>query len=162
MANTLSVRRAAADDLSAVAALYRDAVGRSGCTWNEQYPTLEDAAADLEAGGLYVFCRGGEVIGALSVVSENELDGLPFWTSAEKPHEIARVVIDRRMAGHGYAAVLVSSVLTILREEGCDAVHLLVSPGNPAAIRTYEKLGFRLAHSVFLYDNDFRAMEKRL
>ena len=162
MADALSVRRAAADDLSAVAALYRDAVGRPGCTWNEQYPTAEDAAADLEAGGLYLLCRGGEVIGALSVVPENELDGLPFWTSAEKPREIARVVIDRRMAGHGYAAVLLSAVLSSLRADGCDAVRLLVSPGNPAAIRTYEKLGFRPAHSVFLYGNDFCAMEKRL
>lgn len=162
MADTLSVRRAAADDLSAVVALYRDAIGRLGCTWSEQYPTAENAGEDFEAGGLFVLCRDGAVIGAVSAVSENEIDALPFWTPAEKPREIARVVIDRRMAGHGYAAVIVSTVLSSLRTGGCDVVRLLVSPGNPAAIRTYEKLGFRPAHSVFLYGNDFRAMEKRL
>lgn len=162
MADALFVRRAAADDLSSVAALYRDAVGRPGCTWNADYPTAEDAAADLEAGGLYLLCRGGEVIGALSVVPENELDKLPFWTPARAPREIARVVVGQRMAGHGYAGVLVSSVLAILREEGCGAVHLLVSPGNPAAVRTYEKTGFCPVGSVFLYEHDFCAMEKRL
>lgn len=70
------IRRAAAKDLSAVADLYD--IGRrtmyqqnNTFQWNENYPLLEDAAADLKINGLFVVTKdkeSEEIIGCFSLL----------------------------------------------------------------------------------------------
>ena len=79
--NEYILRIAEKEDLPVVARLYSEAAGRTGCTWNEYYPTKEDAENDLAHGCLYVYENRKEVIGAISVVPENEHD-----SNCEKPH----------------------------------------------------------------------------
>lgn len=70
------IRKARAEDLNAVADLYD--IGRQTMyqqnnkfQWNENYPLLEDAAADLETNGLFVVTKdkeSEEILGCFSLL----------------------------------------------------------------------------------------------
>jgi len=79
-------------DLPQIASLYRAAIGFPGCTWNESYPGAFELEQDFASGNLYVLSEGETVIGAVSVVSPNELDNAYTW-EVQNAREIARVVI---------------------------------------------------------------------
>lgn len=148
------LRKAEREEAPAVMELYRRAVGRPGCTWNEYYPAWENLEEDLQNGGLWVYTEKDKIMGAVSVMtgSQMEIEGLaPAGTACE----ISRVTIDAEHSGKGLAAKMLSTLLDILRERGITEVRLLVAKCNPAAIKTYEKLGFRVLEDRFVYGNDY-------
>lgn len=157
----LTLRRGTAADAERVLDLYRAAVGRPGCTWDEEYPGQDTIEEDLRSGGLYVCEADGEIIGAASVVGENELDDLECWRRHDGKHrEIARITVAQQYAGMGLACQMLMSLFEILQSGGCTSVRLLVAKCNPAALRTYEKLGFAYLASCEMYGNEYFAGEK--
>ena len=85
-------RKATQADRAAIYALYRSLVGTPRCTWDENYPGWLQINEDLAAGGLYVMAQGDSILGAISIVAENELDALPCW-KCRMAKEIARVAV---------------------------------------------------------------------
>ena len=151
------LRPARTDEADAVMALYKHAIGRPGCTWNEYYPDQTNLEADLACGGLYVYTDADRLIGAASVLTGDrlELSDLPF-TGGGSVCEISRVTIVREYEGRGLAKEMLEQLFDILRGQGIDEVRLLAAKCNPAAIRTYEKLGFRFIGDCFMYENNYR------
>lgn len=149
------------DDLPQIANLYRAAIGTPGCTWNENYPSAFDLEHDFAAGNLYVLSEGETVVGAVSVVSPNELDDAYAW-EVQNAKEIARVVISRNHAGCGLAVQMLSQLFGKLKQEGCDAIHLSVACRNNAANKTYQRLGFFFLGQADLYGNRFYLCERKL
>ena len=154
-----SLRKAAPYDLNSVVSLYRAAIGRPGCTWNDLYPAREDAENDLSHGCLYVGEIGNETMASVSVVPENELDGFSFFDDTENPREIARITVSEKYAGKGFAAYLLRILFCQLKKESVSSVHLLTAKGNPAALKTYENLGFTRKGEVSEYGNEYYAEE---
>ncbi|MCQ2425848.1 MAG: GNAT family N-acetyltransferase [Lachnospiraceae bacterium] len=152
------LRKATASDLNAVISLYRAAIGREGCTWNEFYPTREDAENDLSHGCLYVGTLGDEVMASVSVVPENELDGYVFF-DGKNAREIARITVAKQYAGRGYAALLLRQLFERMKKDGVSSVRLLAAKGNAAALKTYENLGFSVRGEVSAYGNEYYAEE---
>ena len=156
------LRRAEEKDIPSVVSLYSDAVGREGCTWNEYYPTRDDAENDLKNGCLYVYEYDGKTIGAISIVPENELDEMECWKKNEDVREFARVTVSEEYSGHGFAGMMVGELFSVLSSQGCKSVHILAAKCNKAALRTYEKLGFEFVGECFMYGNNYFAAEKIL
>ncbi len=156
------LKQAEEKDVSEAVSLYSDAVGREGCTWNEYYPTREDARCDFEHDCLYVFVSDGKIVGAVSVVPENELDSLECWKINEDVREIARVTVSKELSGQGLGAKMVGELLCVLKNGGFRAVHILAAKQNAAALKTYKKLGFEFVGECFMYGNDYFAAEKIL
>lgn len=150
------------DDLESVVSLYREAAGSEFSTWNEYYPTEEEASADLAAGCLYTLKKGGEIVGAISVVPERELDDLPCWrVRGDGVREIARVVIADKYRGRGYSKIMVSELLAKLRSERVCAVHLTVAIKNLPAQALYRSQGFSFCPEKFsMWGNEYYACEK--
>ncbi len=143
--------------------LYQSAIGAPFCVWNEEYPTEREIENDLSAQTLYVLTAGPEIVGALSVVPENELDGLPGWVYTDASvREIARVVVKENHRGRHLAEKMVSKILCLLRNQKCSAVHLSVVKSNLPAYITYQKLGFCTVSSAQLYGGEYWLMEKAL
>ena len=154
-------RKAEQQDLGAVYQLYRSLVGSPMCTWDENYPGWIQINEDFQHGGLYVMEDAGIIVGAISLVPENELDGLPFW-SCRQAKEIARVAVAPGQQGKGIAYQMICALLAQLKEAHVPAVHLLVSVENAPAQKLYRKCGFTFLNRCNMFDLDFFACEKRL
>ena len=154
-------RMATQDDAAQVLSLYERAKSDALCVWNDSYPSMTEIEHDLETKNLYVMTDGGKVIGAISVVPENELDGFDCW-SCKDGKEIARVVIDKACQGRGLSFEMVQSIVPILRKNGCKAIHLSVVKTNIPAYKTYVKAGFAVVGEAQMYGNDYYLMEKAI
>ena len=141
--------------------LYQDAKTSKFCVWNDSYPTITEIAHDLETNNLYVMTDGSQIIGALSVVPENELDDFDCW-SCKDGKEIARVVINKDYQGHGLSYQMVQSIGSILQKNGHKAIHLSVAKSNIPAYKTYRKAGFTVVGEAQMYGNDYYLMEKAI
>ena len=86
-------RKAEMCEAETVMGLYKAVIGTPFCPWNESYPGEIEIAEDLQAGTLYVLEEDREIIGAISIVPENEYDDFECWTVKENTREFARVVI---------------------------------------------------------------------
>ena len=154
---------AGAGDADNILTLYRSVMGSDFCTWNEFYPGMEEIRADYESGNLYVLRDCSKIIGAISIVPENELDELEFWKIKDgSAAEIARVAVVPEYQGRGLALRMVLDTEKILKARGCRAVHLLAARVNIPACHTYQKAGYHLAGECNMYGHRFCAYEKEL
>ncbi len=150
-------------DAHPIFTLYRSVVGQPCCVWNDQYPGMPEITHDIETGNLFVLEDGDSIMGAISIVPENEMDDLPYWMVRDNACEIARVVIHPEHQGKGYARLLVQEITRILQDErSCAAIHLSVATVNEPAYRTYRKLGFTTVGEKDMYGNHYHLCEKRL
>lgn len=144
--------------------IYRSMVGTDGCTWSMAYPDQRDVESDLSKGALYCM-RGPEekILGLISVDEDELCAALPQWgQTAKRPAELARLAVIAEYQNRGLARRLILSVMEVLREQGCDAVRYLVSPGNKKALASYAKLDFEYRGKAFLYDQEWLMYEKKL
>ncbi len=156
----MELRKAVTADSKTVLQLYRSAVGTEGCVWDENYPVENDISGDLAAGTLYVYTDSENIVGAVSVIPENELDELPEWTVCDGSHcEIARVVISNEYRGRGLGFDMLSRLLDLLREQGIKSVHILVAKANRPALAMYERFGFDILGEHFMFGHDYLSAE---
>lgn len=159
----MQFRLAKTVDAEEISALYRAQIGRPFCVWNEFYPGRVEIEGDLRTNGLYVLTEDGKILGAVSVVPENELDGLPDWRyTGAGVRELARVAVLPERQGQGLAQQMIRSVLERLCHGGCKAVRLCVAQKNQPAIRVYEKTGFAFVGEASLYGGEYLLCERRL
>ncbi len=155
------IKIARPDDAEAVLSLYQSAKGGEFCAWSDSYPDMLEIEHDLETWNLYVMTQDSKIIGAVSVVPENELDVLDCW-SCKDSREIARVVISREYRGKGLSFELVRFIESILYKDACRALHLSVAKINIPAYKTYIKAGFVTVGEVKMFGNSYYLMEKLL
>jgi ribosomal protein S18 acetylase RimI-like enzyme len=156
-------QKAEEHELDAVRLLYKSAIGTDGCTWNEQYPGESELRDDFAAGCLFVLTASNTVLGAVSVVPENELDDQGIWTVNDgTQREIARLAVAPACRGRGCARHMLTQLFEQLKAAGCHSVHILVAKINTPAIRLYRSMGFSFLGECFLYGHHFFACEKIL
>lgn len=156
-------RPANTEDAQCVVALYRMVTGQKYCTWNDLYPGISEVNHDIETNNLFVCEDGNSMIGAISIVPENELDDATKWTVSDNAHEIARVVIKPSCQGKGYSRYLVQEIIKVLEtQRNCASIHLAVASVNVPAYKTYMNLGFKPVGEVDMYGNHFCLCEKVL
>ncbi len=151
------LRKATVSEKDTVWSLYKSVIGENGCAWDESYPGKTELQTDFETENIYVYVLEERIIGAVSVIHKNELDGFDFWQVNDgNQKEFARVVIDKRYQGNGYAAAMVGELISLLKKENCSSLHILVAKCNTAAQKTYQKLGFQIRgeckeYGIFYY-----------
>ena len=146
--------------LPQILSLYRSVIGKEGCTWDMFYPSEGTLKEDFAAKQLYVLQMGDLLIGAGSIVPENELDDLGLWQACGNAKELARIVIAPAWQGKGYGKLLVQRLCDQLSHHKCAAVHILVAKENHPAQQMYRQLGFRNKGDCQRYGLDFFAYEK--
>ena len=155
-------RAARNDEADKIFALYSAVRGTPFCTWDDEYPGMTEIQNDLAGGNLFVLETDGGIIGAVSVVSGNELDALDIWHPGGKAGEFARVVIHPALQGRGLAKLLVSNVLAELKKRGCETVHIACAVQNLPAGKTYRHFGFTAAGQKELWGHLFDLLELRI
>lgn len=155
-------KAASENDVSTIKKLYKDALENPFCTWNEYYPSDIEINGDIENKNLFILYGGEAPVGAISIVSENELDGFDFWETKEDAAEIARVVVAKEFIGRGISEILVENAEKTLKAQGKRALHLAAALKNIPAQRCYKARGFIKRGKSFMYGHDFILMEKPL
>ena len=155
-------RKAESGEAEAIRALYQAVIGTPFCTWDTSYPGEEEITGDLQAETLYVLEEDHEIIGAISIVPENELDHLSCWTVRENARELARVVIKPDHQHKGLSVYLVEGVIRELQRQGAAAIHIAVAKGNSPAQRLYRKMGFDFRGEADMFGHSYFLCEKSL
>ncbi len=159
----LRLRLARADEVERVLSLYKSAIGKEFCAWDDEYPSMTEISHDLETDNLYVLDAGGVLAGAISVVPENELDGFDEWEIKDgTEREIARITVLENFRGMRLAGRMVNEMLEILKARGVGAVHLSAAKQNIPAHKTYLQLGFNIVREAKLYGGEYYLLEKIL
>ena len=157
----ISIREGNIDEFDEIAALYQSVMDQEGCTWSEDYPSLQMIQEDVESGRLYCgFGEKSEIISAFAFDSDPVVDALPCWSKDITPvFEIMRLVVKREYQNQGIARIMLTFGMEELKKRGFLGVHFLVSQTNERAIRSYEKLHFQNVGEAFLFDNDWYCYE---
>ena len=158
------VRRGTAEDVLAVVNLWQSLVGSEGCTWDEEYPGIEEAEGDAQRGELYVLCNvDGEIIGAMTAGEEDELWEYDFWSRDIKRHCCcSRLGISPEYQNCGLAGYMFSEVEKDIARREYDGIGFLVSPQNLKALSVYHKLNYVKVGECVHYELDWFCYEKKL
>ena len=158
----MQFRLAKMEEAAEIAALYHSVNGLPFCTWDETYPGAEEIQGDLATDCLFVLENEGTLVGAISIVPENELDDRECWTVKENASEFARVVIRPSDQGKGLSRCLVEGVIEEMRKRGAKAVHLSVAKQNIPAQKLYRREGFEFVGEADMYGHSYFLCEKLL
>lgn len=153
--------KATRSDRDEVLALYALCRQCPGCTWPEDYPNETTADSDIALGALYILREGGRICAAMSAGFENEHDHFSMWSETCHPGEISRVAVHPDYQGRRLGSRLMKMTLASLHGRGYDAARLLVSPGNSAARRLYERNGFAYRGFARCYGQIWLCMERK-
>ena len=160
----MKFQQAQKSDREEILLLYRKAIGTEGCTWSMEYPNETILDNDIRRNAL--FCikeENGEIIGAISIDEDMEVELLPCWESALQPGvELARLVVKESYQNRGIARELLRCAMKELRQQGYKSVHFLVSQRNEKAIRSYAKLEFQTKGECHLYGEHWWCYEKNI
>ena len=151
-------------DTDGILRLYREQIGREYCFWDEDYPGPDTVEEDLAGHGLFVMKNAaGEIIAAISVRENSDVDRLDCWTPELQPGgEFARLAVTPACQNRGLAQQMVAYVLDVLRQRGFKSVRILVNRENVKAIRSYAHIGFRVTGECCMYHQHFLCYEKKL
>ena len=160
----LEISKALSGDAEEITAIYDSLKGSPGCTWDEEYPTLEFVRNDIEnRNSLYKVTDGGRIVAA-AYLGEFEEKERPecFDKSMRRLGEISRVGVRREYHRKGVAFGLITHLLGEAEKLGYDGAVLLVGTENYAAMRLYEKAGFERCGEAFLYETHWFCYQYRL
>lgn len=152
------------DDSVKILELYRLAIGSEGCTWCAEYPNEEDIRNDLSRNALFCMkTEEGEIIGAISIDDDPEIENLSCWNSKLAPGgELARLVVKEAYQNQSIARKLLHEGMQELKTRGYRSARFLVSKTNYRALNSYQKLAFEKKGESDLYGQCWWCYEKEL
>ena len=157
------IRKAALQDAEQIHALYSSRIGTKGCTWDEEYPTLELVQQDIQRSALYAVYHGDKAAAAAVCGEDRDLRRFDLWSGEIKnPCELERVGILEEYQGMSLASRLLRHIEADMISQGYDGILLLVDPENDRARALYEHLGFSRRGERFGWDNLWSCYEKQL
>ena len=158
------ISKALPEDTAEIFAIYDSLKGSPGCTWDEEYPTLEFVRNDIEnRNSLYKVTENGKIIAAAYLGEFEEIERPDcIDKSIQRLGEISRVGVRRDHHRKGVAFGLITHLLGEAENLGYDGVMLLVGTENHSAIRLYEKAGFQNCGETFLYETHWFCYQFKL
>lgn len=157
----MNFRKAKNEEAGDILALYRSVVGMPFCVWDD-YPGGPEIEGDLAAGTLFVLEQDNELLGAISIVPENEMDDFEGWQVNEGAREFARVVIAPKHQGEGLSRLLLDGIWQEFTRLGVSAVHISVAKVNIPAQKLYRSFGFEFCGEKDMYGSSYYLCEKRV
>jgi len=128
--NNLNFRLATCEDFIKISQLYKQATSQPYCLWDEYYPNKETILTDYESNNLLVLAKENQIIGAISISFEKELEEHRFWQYKQNVCEISRVVIDQHFQNQGYATYMVLKLEKEIKTRKYEVIHLLAGISN--------------------------------
>lgn len=117
----MKIKMAKINDKEEIIEIYKSLIGSPGCTWSDEYPTLEDIERDINNESLYVVCDDKKIIAVAAAGKDNELEHLECWNKEIKmPCDLAKIGVIREYQGKGIAKILVKYIEQDILKRGFD------------------------------------------
>ena len=142
----IEIRRAAAADANAVAAILHEVEAWLAATGRPMWATdellVEQIVADVNAGAFHVAIVDGVLAGTIKFQREDTL----FWPDLPEGHDSAfvhRLAVRRAFAERGVSTALLDWSVAHARALGCSDLRLDCDADRLPLRRLYERFGFR-------------------
>ena len=164
MKDQIKLCQASKDDTEEITKLYEQAKGTEYCTWDEHYPNSEITADDLKRNALFCMkTETGEIVGAVSIDDDKEVEKLTCWSEALKPGvEVARLVVKEEWQNNKIAGKMLEELLMIIADRGFKSAHYLVDKNHKKALAAYKRLNFNCVGESTLYDGNWWCYEREI
>ena len=157
------IRKAINTDINKIIIIYNSLVGTQGCTWDMDYPNIDDVKNDFSKDSLYVVCEGDDIIGVAAAGKDDELEHLECWNKDIKnPCDLARIGVKAEYQGRGIAKELIRYIEKDVIKRGFDGIHFLVSKTNPRALNLYNSLNYKNVGETIMYEKEWFCYEKKI
>lgn len=151
------------EDREEILSLYKKQVGKEFCPWTDEYPSDETIDFDLSRNALIIMREEDEIIAAISLEEDEDVDALDCWDESLSPAgELARLAVSPGEQGKGIAKIMLKRGMEELQKRGFKGIHFLVNKHNIKAIKSYKDFGFDVVGECCLFDQDFLCYEKEL
>lgn len=158
-------REACAADLDNLMALYRSCTLYSPThgndNWSEEYPCREFAEEDVSHHGLFVLEHAGEIIGAISLVPEDDWDELPCWTGTASCN-LSRLCIKPQLQKMHLAERMMEEISRVAKARGYRSTRHGSLITNVASNRLYERMGYQNRGRASMYGHEYWCFERIL
>jgi Acetyltransferases len=143
--------------------IYEALKGSYGCTWDADYPVIEDVVRDIQSGSLYGIFKDQELIAVAAAGKDDELAHLSCWDrSLKNVCDLARVAVRADYQDRGMAKILITGIEKDGTERGFDGIRLIVGKKNPYAMKLYDSLGYLCCGETSMYGNEWFCYQKKL
>ncbi|MBI4405920.1 MAG: GNAT family N-acetyltransferase [Deltaproteobacteria bacterium] len=162
----LRIRKAAIKDLSDLVDLLGDCVrgmqAHNIDQWDPVYPTEVIVNNDISDGGLFVLERENQIVGCVALNSKQEPEyAAVSWNFSFEPVAVVhRLMVHPNVQGKGFARMLMGYIEHKARKLGYRTIRLDAFSENPAAVRLYDRMGYRKAGTVHFRKGVFHCFEK--
>lgn len=132
--------------------------------WDEVYPDAAVFGRDLAAGTLHILREGDVLLGCFTLDTAHDplWQGMAWAVPADAAAVVHRLMVHPAAQGRGLARQLMAHAESLARSRGFRAVHLDCFTANPAALRLYERLGYRRIGTAMMRKGPFVCFEKEL
>lgn len=128
-------------DADEIFRMYKSQIGTPGCTWNDEYPVIQNVYDDIQNKSLYKMTdSSGKIVAAASAGDCDEISDLD-WSRSDLA-DLSRVCVLLSMKGRGVAGKMINSVIPAVKARGYTGIRLIASRTNPPALALYERCGF--------------------
>lgn len=159
----LEIKMAKINDKEEIIKIYKSLIGFPGCTWSNEYPTIEDVYKDINKESLYIVYDDKKIIAVATAGKDEELEHLECWSKEIKaPCDLARIGVVKEYQSKGIAKILVKYIEQDVLKRGFDGIHFLVSKTNPKALAVYDRLEYKKCGETIMYDINWYCYEKKL
>ena len=115
-------------------------IGRGIHQWLPKSLGIESLEREINEGSVFVAHDGGELVGSLTIVREDER----IWGQTPGDADyVHRLMVDRRWSGHGVGSDLLAWARRRAEVSGRHWLRLDCAENNSALRAYYEKVGFR-------------------
>lgn len=149
----LMIVKALPEDAEDIVGIYSSLVGSDGCTWDENYPTLDFVKKDIAGDSLYKVVKGGVTAASAYLGDYEESEWIECFPSGlGKMGEVSRVGVKREFQRQGVGYALIEFLKKQAKTLSYDGLGLLCGAENFSAMRLYERCGFTRCGESFLYE----------
>lgn len=157
------IRMAKICDIEEILDIYHSLIGKDGCTWDLDYPNIDDVKNDIRKNSLYIVLDGKKIIAVAAAGEDDELNGLDCYSKDIKiPCDLARIGVKGEYQNKGIAKYLIKYIENDVIKRGFDGIHFLVSKTNPHAKVLYDKMNYLCCGECIMYEIDWYCYEKKL
>lgn len=130
--------------------------------WDDIYPDSDTIEQDISQGALFAYFSDGK-IAAIMVLNESfdpSYDTVDWSPRIKRPRFVHRLCVSPMFRKKGIAKTLMEYAEKEAIGNGFDSIRLDAYSKNPAAVKLYQNLGYRMAGEVDLRKGRFFCFEK--